>query len=284
MNRSLLSALVPLALLVGSPALAQKLELPPASPGGKLVQTVGLTDITVEFSSPSAHGRKIWGELVPYDQVWRTGANAATKVTFSRDVVIGGTLTPKGSYALFAIPAKLGNWTVILNKDANQWGSQEYKQAADLVRVSVKPTPIAARERLAYSIEFGFDQNAATLHLDWEKVRLSLPITLKTDEQAAAQIKGVSDDPSGLLVGAARYLLESKKSPDQALDLITRAIAIKETWYSDWLYAQLLWNKGKKADAIAAAQKAKTLGDQNPAGFFYKEPVDKALKEWPAKK
>ncbi len=222
---------------------------------------------------------------MPYDKVWRTGANAATRVTFSRDVAVNGTAVPKGTYALFAIPAKTGNWTLILSKDADQWGSENYKEAADLVRVSVKPQVIAAREkRLAYAIEFGFDQTSATLDLDWEKVRVGLPITLKTEEQTAAQIKGVAENPAAMLVGAARYLLESKKNPDQALDLITQAIAIKETWFADWIKAQLLWNKGQKADAIAMAQKAKALGDVNPPGFFYKDFVEKALKEWPAKK
>src|SRR5262245_30429216 len=118
-------------------ASAQQLQLPAKSPGAKVTQTVGLTDITIEYSSPAVNGRKIWGALVPYNEVWRTGANASTKFTFSKDVEINGTAVPAGSYSFFAIPTAK-EWTLIFNKDAAM-SVFKYNKDTDLMRFTVKP-------------------------------------------------------------------------------------------------------------------------------------------------
>src|SRR5207237_1427973 len=155
-------------------------------PGAMVKQTVGLTDITVDYSSPAVRGRKIWGALVPYGQVWRTGANAATKVTFSKDVTINNVAVPAGTYAFFAIPTAT-TWTLILSKEANQGGAFNYKKEQDLLRVDVKPAAAPMRERLAYLIT-NFTEDSASLDLEWEKVRVSLPIKMDTAKQALANI------------------------------------------------------------------------------------------------
>src|SRR5438874_5935869 len=157
-----------------SAVFAQGLELPRPSPGAKVVQTVGLTDITVEYSSPGVKGRPIWGKLVPYDEPWRAGANSATKVTFSKDVIIGDTAVPAGSYGFFIIPSKT-TWTAIFNKSTNLWGTNEYNKELDLLRLQVKPQAVPSRERLAYFIS-DFTDSAASLVLEWEKVRVAVPI------------------------------------------------------------------------------------------------------------
>src|ERR1700733_14720290 len=115
------------------------LDLPRPSPFAKVVQTVGLTDITVDYSSPGVKGRKIWGAVVPYDQMGRAGANNPTKITFSRDVSFADKPVPAGTYAFFIIPTK-GAWTVILNKKVDQAGTgRDYKQADDQLRVQLTP-------------------------------------------------------------------------------------------------------------------------------------------------
>src|SRR5215469_12796306 len=124
---------VGLLTICSLPASAQ-LQLPRPSPAAKVSQTVGLTEISVEYSSPGVKGRKIWGAVVPYGQVWRTGANSTTKITFSKDVTVADTPVPAGSYAFFAIPTA-GEWTLILNKDFNQGGSAKYSKDLDVVRV-----------------------------------------------------------------------------------------------------------------------------------------------------
>src|SRR5690349_6027333 len=129
-------------------AFAQRLQLPDLSPAAKVMQTVGLTEISVEYHAPGVRGRKIWGGLLPYGEVWRAGANETTKISFSKDVTINGTNVPAGDYGLFVIPQKPGAaWTVIISKDAKMWGAFAYNKEHDLLRVDVKPVAIAERER-----------------------------------------------------------------------------------------------------------------------------------------
>ena len=268
-----------LALLALAPcsALAQ-LQLPRPSPAGKVSQTVGLTEISIEYSSPAAKGRKLWGGLVPYGEVWRTGANQATKITFSKDVTIGTTAVPAGSYALFAIPAA-NEWTLILNKDFNQSGSSSYKQDLDVARVQVQPKAIPHRERLTYVVS-DFTDDSASVDLEWEKVRVSLPVKLATKAQAMANIKALTEGAWGPYNNAARYMLESTKDFDAGLQLVDKSLAAKEHWYNLWTKAQLLAAKGKYKEAMTYAQKSKQLGEKSPQGFPMADDVNKALKDW----
>jgi hypothetical protein len=275
-----------LVTLCGSvPAFAQGIvELPRPSPTAKIVQNVGLTELSVEYSSPRVNGRKIWGGVVPYGEVWRAGANAATKISVGKNVVIAGTEVPAGSYALFVIPQKTGAWTLILSKKAEQPGAFAYKKEEDLLRAEIKPQPIPLRERLAYSFSDFANQNHVTLELEWEKVRLALPIQLHTDEQVAANLKTYQENQWVPYNTAARYMLEQKKDYDAGIDLVDKSIAVKEQWFNDWTKAQLLAAKGKFKDALALAQKADALGGQIPADrYFFKDDVKKALSEWKSK-
>jgi hypothetical protein len=269
------------ALLVSClavPAFAQQLQLPAKSPAATLKQTVGLTDITIEYSSPAVKGRKIWGALVPYNEVWRTGANAATKFTFSKDVEIEGTQVPAGTYAFFAIPTAK-EWTLILNKEANQGGAFGYKKEQDLLRLNVKPAAIPARERLAYLVS-NFTDDTASIDLEWEKVKISLPVKLKTKEQALANIQTATDNAWSPMTSAARYLLDQKMYPE-AMTKIDASIAQKETWLNTWVKAQIFAGQNKFKDAYPLAQKAKELGDKEGKDkFFFADDVNKALAEW----
>jgi hypothetical protein len=275
--KSLNAAVLSLCCL-SLPAFAQRIELPAKSPAAMVKQTVGLTDITIEYSSPAVKGRKIWGALVPYNEVWRTGANAATKVTFSKDVEIEGTPVPAGTYAFFAIPTAK-EWTLILNKVANQGGSFGYKKESDLLRLSVKPAAIPMRERLAYLVS-NFTDDTASIDLEWEKVKVSLPVKLKTKEESLANIQKATDNAWGPMTSAARYLLDQKLYPE-AMSKVELSLAQKETWLNTWVKAQILAAQGKYKDAYPLAAKAKELGDKEPKGdFFFEGDVNKALAEW----
>jgi len=279
MNRMICRAAI-LACLCSATAWSQQLQLPAKSPGAMVKQTVGLTDITVEYSSPAVRGRKIWGAVVPYGQVWRTGANAATKVTFSKDVTIGTTAVPAGSYAFFAIPTAT-TWTLILNKVSVQGGAFNYKKEEDLLRIDVKPTAIPMREHLAYLIQ-NFTDDTANIDLEWEKLRVSLPVTLKTKEQALANIAQATDNAGAPYTSAARYMLDTKDYA-KGLEYVDKSIAIKETWLAVWVKAQLLAGEGKFKDAYPLAQKADELGQKAGDGYFAKDDVKKALSEWKGK-
>src|SRR5205807_609917 len=131
-----------LPLAAASTARAQQVDLPRPSPAAKVMQTVGLTDVSVDYSSPAVNARTIWGGVVPYDKVWRTGANSVTKITFSKDVTFGGKPIAAGTYALMTIPSAKGPWTVIVNKDANQWGAFTYNDKLDVLRVQAQATAV----------------------------------------------------------------------------------------------------------------------------------------------
>ena len=140
------------------------------SPKAEIMQQVGLTDVKISYGRPGVKGRTIWGKLVPYDAVWRAGANEATKITFSTDVVIEGKKLKKGSYSFFTIPGKK-EWTIIFNKVADQWGAFEYNESQDALRIKVKPEKGNWQEWLAYTIGKVTD-TSAIIRLEWEKLRV----------------------------------------------------------------------------------------------------------------
>jgi hypothetical protein len=245
-------------------------------------QTIGLTEISVEYSSPGVKGRKIWGGLLPYGEIWRAGANAATKVTFSKDVTVAGTPVAAGSYAFLAIPGER-EWTLILSKDFNATNSATYKKEMDVARAQVQPKSIPNRERLAYLVS-DFNEDAASLDLEWEKVRVSLPIKVDTEKQALANIKNVTDNGWVPYNSAARYMLETKKDYDAGLKLVDTSIALKEDWFNDWTKAQLLEAKGRHKEAYTYAEKARQLGEKTPDRFFAANDVKKAVAEWKGKR
>lgn len=155
------------------------------SPKASIEETVGLTDITISYSRPGVKGRKIWGGLVPYNKVWRAGANEATKITFSTDVKINGKTLPAGSYGFFIIPTTK-NWTIIFNKIADQWGAFTYNETQDALRITAIPEKTIYHEWLTYFFENmkvtpNSSPNSAVVYMKWEKVKL--PFTIETEEK-----------------------------------------------------------------------------------------------------
>jgi hypothetical protein len=271
-------AAVTLLLLAGT-ALAQQPDLPRPSPNASASQRVGLTDVTVEYSSPAVKGRTIWGELVPYGEMWRTGANAATKVTFSRDVKVGGKDVPAGTYSLFTIPKKDGAWTVILNKDAKLGGTRGYEEAKDQARFDVTPeTMKEARERMTFVFADTTD-DATSLDLEWGTLRLPLAITADTSKQTVESVDKAVADAARTHANAARWLLEQNKDLDRALQLVDASLAIDNSWYAKWVKAQIQAKQGKKKEALATAKEAYELGKKADY-FFWEAEVKKAIEEW----
>jgi hypothetical protein len=270
-----------LASVVASSSAQAQLDLPRPSPAAKVSQVIGLTEIAVDYASPAVKGRPIWGALVPYDQMWRTGANAATKITFSKDVTFGGKPVPAGTYALMTIPSK-GAWTVILNKKLDQSGTaRDYKADQDLVRFQVQAKPAPHRERMTFLFS-DFSDDKGSLDLEWEKLRVSIPVKVSTEEQALANIKKTLDGTWWTYAFAARYMAETKKDADTALKYIDQSISLKEDWFNTWIKATILASKGKTKDAIALGDKAYELGKK--AEFFFLEAdVKKTLAEWKKK-
>jgi hypothetical protein len=268
--------------VVTGAALAQTppaLDLPRPSPKGSVTQTVGTTEISIAYSSPTVKGRKIWGDVVPFDQVWRAGANECTKVTFSTPVSIEGKLVAAGAYCILLLPAKAG-WTFILSKNTEQGGTGDYKQSEDALRVPATASPIPLRERLAYAI-LDFDDEKGTLAMEWETQRVAVKFTTGTRDRVMAQIRSLKGDDWRSYNAAARYLYVAGIEPALAMQLVDRSIKLKEQWNNVWTRAQLLHAAGKNSEALAAAQRAQTLGKAAPKDeFFAADDVAKALVSW----
>ncbi len=278
------TALAALMVAVGvSAAHAQQgpPELPQLSPPARVDQRVGLTDFTVKYSSPAVKDRKVWGDLVPWDKVWRTGANAATTLQASRDFRFGGQPVAAGTYALYTIPGK-SKWTVILNSAATA-SVNDYDPAKDVVRITVKPDSASYRERLTFLFADTTD-DTTSLDLEWEKRRVSIPIAVDTATQAMANIDTTLNDSWRPHFASARYLLDNGGDLHRALQLIDTSIAIKAVWWNHWVRAQILAKQGKRADAVAAGEQAQKIGagDRVYEGFF-KEQVATTIAGWKKK-
>lgn len=270
-----------LMTLTAMPAMAQ-LKLPAPSPAAKVSQEVGVSEISIEYSSPAVNGRKVWGELVPNDKAWRSGANAATKITFSHPVTFGGKAVPAGSYAIVSLPSQKG-WKVMLNTDLGLWrGGTPYDAAKDVASVSATTTEIPSRERLTYVFSDTTD-NGTRLDLEWEKLRVSVPIQVDTAALAKANIEQAQKNTAGMHASAASYIAETSKDYAAALKHADAAVAANPTWYNHWVRAGVLSSMGKWADARKSAQAAWDLG-QKDKNFFYRDQVSKALAEWKNKK
>ena len=263
--------------LGASAAQAQALELPQPSPKARVDQRVGVTDFQLDYSSPAVKGRKIWGALVPFDALWRAGANAPTKLTVSKDFSFGGKPVKAGAYSLLAIPGK-ATWTVILSSNAG--GTNGYAEKDDAARITIKPTAIPLRERLAYFFTATTD-DAVFLDLEWEKLRVRVPIKVDTSAHVKANIEKATGDAWRPHWASARYLLDSGGDLDQALALVDKSIAIQATWANHWVRAQVLGKKGKKAEAIAAGNEVLNLGKGDKVfEDFFKADVSKAVDGW----
>jgi hypothetical protein len=263
MNSKMLLASLVLAfgLVFTGGLLAQtpKVDFPAASPACTLKQHVGLTDIEIVYSRPGVKGRPIFGGLVPYGQVWRTGANNATKVTFSTPVKLNGAEIPAGTYALFTIPGET-EWTIIINKDTAA-SIFNYNQTNDLVRV--KATPVKLSQLIeTFTIEFtDIRDESATLNLLWEKTLVPVKIEIELTGKLVPQIEAVMSAAEGRkpYYQAALFYYDHGQDLQKASKWIDAAIAERETYYIVHLKAKILAKLGDKEGAIAAAKHSTEL-------------------------
>lgn len=260
--RSGLMALAGSILAIGlfAQTPAPKLELPQPSPAATVKQRVGVTDIEVNYSRPSMKGRKIFGGLLPYGVIWRTGANTATKVSFSTPVKFGGTDVPAGDYGLFTIPGK-DEWTVILNKVPGQWGSYAYAEKDDVLRLKVKPMAQATPYE---SFTIGLNdltESSATLNLIWENTRVQVKIQVDTLGMVAPKLEAfmASDEKKNAMAyfGAAMFYYENNHELKKALTWIDAGLALQpDAFYMIYRKGLILAKMGDKAGALAAANQS----------------------------
>ncbi len=241
---------------------AQGVYIPRESQGATVSQRVGDAMISVTYHRPGVKGRKVWGDLVPYGQVWRVGANDSTNFETSVDVTINGQKLPAGKYALFAIPTA-GEWTWIFNKNAGQWGTDyEQNKAQDVIKVTAKPSPGEMTEALIYEFE-SVTPTTAKLVLRWEKVRV--PFTVDVGDVNARVLAKLKDsavnakpDDFRAPASAAAYVLNNKitASYAEAITWFDKSIAVRETFGNTRGRALLSAEMGNTKDAVTFGEKA----------------------------
>ncbi|OOQ60481.1 DUF2911 domain-containing protein [Mucilaginibacter pedocola] len=245
-----------LACFTSFSSLAQELRIPEASSTQTIIQDFGLGKITLTYSRPNVKGRKIFGGINPFGQVWRTGANAATTITFTENVIVEGNKVPAGTYALFSIPEE-NEWTIILNKTARQWGAYSYKQEDDLLRFKVKSRPVDEK-RESLTMQFANSTTKSTdLYIVWDHT--AVPIHMQTDDDAqiTANIEKLmlGDKAKRPYFNAIQYFYENDKDLNLAMKWALEAEQMEPNgpWYKLWK-ARIQLKMGDKAKAIATAQ------------------------------
>jgi hypothetical protein len=245
-----------LALVIAPFVADAQIKVPQASPRATITQTVGLTDVEIVYCRPAARGRAVFGDLVPFGKVWRTGANENTTISFSENVVIDGKTLPKGKYALYTIP-KIESWDIIFYATTNNWGNPEVWNEANVV---LRTTVVAAaKTRAVESFTIGInnlDANSATLDLAWENSFVSMKFEVPTQKTVMADIEKTLGGPiSADYFTAAQYLYQFNGDTAKALDYINKAMDLsteKPYWYTR-LKSLIQAKLGDKNGAIATA-------------------------------
>ena len=279
-----------LAVLVffGFSSVFAQLNLPRESQRQSVTQTIGDTTVTIVYHRPNVKGRKIWDGLEPYGKVWRTGANEATTFEVSNDVKINGQVLPKGKYSLHTIPNK-DEWTIIFNKTAEQWGSFQYDQKQDALRVTAKPI----RTELQETMSLGFENvkaNTADVVIAWEQVKV--PFTVDVGDVSGRVLADIRNQMTTLKpddfrtpAQAAGWVLNSKMTAnyEEALKWIDASIKVRETVGNLYTKARLLAGLNRKSEAIATIEKAIAKGKAETPAANTAE-LEKTLNEWKTSK
>lgn len=266
-------AFVPVFLAFAPVATAQQpIVLPDGSPKASVSQTIGASEFSLAYHRPAVNKRKVWGGLVPYGEPWRAGANQNTTLSASTAFTFGGKAVPAGTYGLHILPSE-GEWTVILSSQANAWGSFSYDAKEDVARVAVKPEAADFVERLAYSFDDPAN-DAATLALRWEKVRVAVPIKVDTKAVTLAsvreQLRGLPRFSWQGWNQAAAWCMRNDITTDEALGWADRSISMQKTFPNLRTKAALLEKKGDAKAAAALRAEALPLAteaDINNLGY-----------------
>lgn len=255
------------------------------SPACTVSQEIGISKVEVAFARPAVKGRKVWGGLVPFGQVWRAGANTATTLTFSHAAQVAGKPVPAGTYGFFAIPGEK-TWTLILNRKAKQWGAYEYKPEEDLMRWEAQPQTGPYLEYLDYRV-VPFDTSRATVELGWENLRVSFPVAFDTKAIYWAHLedtlKKAPDTDWVPWYQAAKYCQDQAIEPQKAQAWIEKSLKAGESFWNHETAARIARDAKRMPEALTQLQKAIDLS-RGKAPKEYTENLEKELAAWKAGK
>lgn len=275
------AAVISVGLLAGSMVYAQ--GLPKPSPAAEFTQTVGVTKVSMNYSRPGVKGRTIWGDLVPYGKVWRTGANASTKITFSTDVTIGGTEVKAGEYALFVIPTE-DTWTFIISNHTTGWGVDGYTEETDVVRVDAKPEEHHFVENMLFATDAVTD-NSMKVTLAWEKLACSFTIETNTKELGTAVVNDMvkeADNSFRKYNDAANWYL-SNGDAAKAVEMAAKSVNQDKRFWNLTVLSECNAAAGNYKLAIKQAEEALELSQAADYAPYIKR-NEANIAEWKAKK
>ncbi len=268
MKKTFITFLVGFSLSVNG--FSQELKLPAPSPTCVVKQDFSTSNIEITYSRPATRGRKIFGSLITFGQVWRTGANSATKITFGEDVTLANNPLKAGSYALYTVPGE-NSWKIIINKGTSNWGVSVVHQKDDVIQFEV---PLKKASDMVQSFTISVDNilnNKCDLTLSWENTKIVIPVFADNDARISKYLETSINNPKRPYMQAANYYLETNQNLDKAISYTDKAIEEnKDAFYLYWLKARIYQKQGKKTEAIAAAQKASDLAAPTPYANEYK--------------
>ena len=279
MKKIIFTCIAVVTLLTKS-AVAQELELPQLSPWAQVSQKFGLAQATITYSRPAKKGREIFGGLVPYGEMWRTGANKAVELKLEGATMINNQKVEPGIYSIFTIPGA-AEWTIVINKNTELWGTGGYKQEEDVMRFTVKSTTVSNTE--SFTIDFiNVKEKSATVQIYWETTKVSFDIVSEFIEEGKKNIEDAiasAENTMGLYNDAAEFYLDNNLDNKLAMEWAKKSVDQKERYWNLYTLARAYAANGMKAEAIETATKSHTLAvEAKNTGFA--QTVNKSLEEW----
>jgi len=254
----------------------QQIRTPRPSPDATVSQIVGVTEISINYSCPGVKGRKIFGDLVPYGEIWRTGANEVTSITFSDPVKVNGNELPAGTYGIHTIPGE-SEWEFIFSKDTKVDDGSNYDPTKDALRIKVKPEEHHFMERMTFLFTDVTD-NSVNVNFVWDKLMVSFKVEVNTNENFLSNAREeLSWSPTNQ---AAQYCLTANINLEEALNWAEASCLISEVYWNTRVKAQLQHKLGMKNEAIATLEKAIDLGSKMESAPFDYDNMKKLLAEW----
>ena len=270
------TALLLVFMILSSIVIAQDFRTPRPSPDATVSQYVGVTNITIDYSSPGVKDRKIWGELVPFGQVWRTGANEATTITFADAVSINGNELPAGTYGIHCIP-NLSEWEIIFSKDTEVDASSTYDAKKDVLKIKVKSEEHHFMERMSFLFTDASD-NSVNVNLMWEKLKVSFKVEVNTQEITLQKARDAFK--WNRLMSAATYCMDNNINMEEGFNWIQASTLIDKNYWNTRILAQYYAKMDKKSQAIAEMENAVKLGSLMPNAPFDFDRIKKMLADW----
>jgi len=263
-------------LLAAGFTFAQNLETPRPSPNATVTQTVGVTHISIDYSSPGVKNRKIWGELVPFGEVWRTGANEVTSITFDDAVKINGKDLQAGIYGIHTIPGET-EWQIIFSGDTEVDAGSQFDEKKEILRIKTAPGEVSFLERMTFIFTNTTDDKT-TVNLLWENLRVSFDVQVNTGELVLTKSREkLSWLPS---FQAANYCLINDVNLEEGFNWIKASVLLQEVYWNTRVMAQLQYKLGMKDIAVATMEKAIELGNKMEDAPFDFDQMKNMLAEW----